>query len=438
MIGQISSIIDIITIYHTAMTFTAPLNNHLTPNAAIHNLATLKVTGIDAASFLQSQFTQDLLNWQPNEIKRAAWCNAKGRMLVSFYIWQTNNTFYLLLAKDLVKYILPKLRMFILRAKVLISDPLPIDWFIVNKDFIDLNDDWAVHNHLTHNIHSLNGCISDISTLSSPIILNLLPKTIYNPCGLILSNRLNINNDLSFNRYAFDWHVAHIQSGVAWIDAKNTEKFVPQTVNFELVNGVNFRKGCYPGQEIIARSQYLGKLKQRAVIATIDNINHTLIPESLPFGTYLYNKILQSIDYDQITIVHAKDGDQSVGKVICIANTTTTLWVLLTIPYNILNLDKDSSIPCHSLSNSPMTAFTTKFNSDIAQDQYHKELYMVVDLKDINVPELNNNEDTAISNTFNMFNQFIPNPINHTIKPEKMYLKLHLHPLPYSIIDITK
>jgi folate-binding protein YgfZ len=67
------------------------------------------------------------------------------------------------------------------------------------------------------------------------------------------------------------WRLAAIHAGVPQVTAKTQEQFVPQMVNFELLGGVNFKKGCYPGQEIVARSQYLGKLKRRTALATIDN-----------------------------------------------------------------------------------------------------------------------------------------------------------------------
>jgi folate-binding protein YgfZ len=66
-----------------------------------------------------------------------------------------------------------------------------------------------------------------------------------------------------------NWRKADILAGIPQITDRTQEKFVPQMVNFELIGGVNFKKGCYPGQEIVARSQYLGKLKRRMAIASI-------------------------------------------------------------------------------------------------------------------------------------------------------------------------
>ncbi len=196
--------------------------------STLHELCLFDVTGEDAASFLQGQLTQDVLHWQVNEIKRAAWCNVKGRMLASFYLWQIDGGFRFIVANDLVAKVLPRLRMFVMRAKVVVSEPLNVP---------------------------LYACQTSNAALTS----NGAQFT-------LLENGFGVTTDAALAA-PNDWLLAHTQAGVAWISAANSEQFVPQTANFELVGGINFRKGCYPGQEIVARSQYLGKLKQRAAIA---------------------------------------------------------------------------------------------------------------------------------------------------------------------------
>ncbi len=202
-----------------------------TTTAALTEIALFDVTGADAATFLQGQLTQDVNVWQPNEIKRAAWCNVKGRMFVTFYFWQIEGGFRLALARDLLVKVLPRLRMFVLRAKVLVSEPLDMPLF---------------------------ACITALPSLS------------HDGQVFALLNNYGVTFDTNKFALAMDWTSAHTLAGAAWVNAANSEQFVPQTANFELVGGVNFRKGCYPGQEIVARSQYLGKLKQRAAIAQVE------------------------------------------------------------------------------------------------------------------------------------------------------------------------
>lgn len=197
----------------------------------LNELCLFDVTGEDAASFLQGQLTQDVLHWQANEIKRAAWCNVKGRMLASFYLWQIEGGFRCIVAQDLVAKVLPRLRMFVMRAKVVVSAPLNMSLY-------------ACHT-------------SNVALTATGAQFTLLA----NGFGVTTEGALAASNN---------WLLAHIQAGVAWISAANSEQFVPQTANYELVGGINFRKGCYPGQEVVARSQYLGKLKQRAAIAKVE------------------------------------------------------------------------------------------------------------------------------------------------------------------------
>jgi folate-binding protein YgfZ len=352
-------------------TLTTP-SSALTLNLPIQNIATFEITGIDAAQFLQGQLTQDILHWQPNEIKRAAWCNVKGRMIASFYIWQIDNGFRLLVAQDLVHKVLPKLRLFVLRAKVLISEPLAIHWFTIHSDA----------THLTH---------TTIQGLNSYTTLNLLAKNSYTPYSLALTN---ISNQNDF-KYSFcSWNLAHIQTGAAWIDASNTEKFVPQSINFELINGVNFRKGCYPGQEVIARNQYLGKLKQRAAIATLASIPTQQILEAL-----LIN--------NQIDIFDSEQAHNPVGKVILLSQSITDVWVL----------------------------FTTSSINDI-NDMNNSNIINNID----NIDNIDNTDN--INKPSNTFYISIPlNDSNNAIKSsnQTMFIsKLNILPLPYSIIDITK
>ncbi|MEY3997006.1 MAG: hypothetical protein RL344_1349 [Pseudomonadota bacterium] len=338
-------------------TLTTPSN---ALNLPIQNIATFEITGIDATQFLQGQLTQDVLHWQPNEIKRAAWCNVKGRMIASFYIWQIDNGFRLLVAQDLIHKVLPKLRLFVLRAKVLISEPLAINWFITHSDT----------THLTHTTVQQSG---------SYTTLNLLAKNSYTPYSLALTNIPN-QNDF---KYSFcSWNLAHIQTGTAWIDASNTEKFVPQSINFELINGVSFRKGCYPGQEVIARSQYLGKLKQRAAIATLASIPTQQILEIL-------------LNNNQIDIFDSEQAHNPIGKVILLSQSVTDVWVLFTTS-SINDIDNIKNNIIADTINKPSSTF-----------------YISISLNDLN---------TAIE------------PSNQTM----FISKLNILPLPYSITDITK
>ncbi len=280
----------------------------------LNELALFDITGPDAASFLQGQLTQDMLTWQPHEIKRAAWCNAKGRMLATFYIWQISRPasdssiqtigFRCLMARDLTAKLLPRLRMFVLRAKVNISAPLERALYAAR----------STGSALTHADEVM--CLLD--------------------SGFAVSNKPDLSCAHMAEQPQPNWLCAHIASGVVWISAINTEQFVPQTTNFELVGGVNFRKGCYPGQEIVARSQYLGKLKLRAAIAQV--------PAQCPalqdiFTTDSPNPVGRVIQTDQgLALIEAPHALIEAQALLRLGSGAGDLINLLPLPYPILDI----------------------------------------------------------------------------------------------------
>ncbi len=198
-------------------------------------ISLLTITGDDATTFLQGQLTQDLAVWpDANQVRRAAWCTVKGRIWATFYIWKIEGGFQLLIANDLAEKTIKRLRMYVLRAKVTIAvSDQPLFLGEVSQTPLNVNEQ-----------RDSVGLLANEGKTYGVSFATALPT-------------------------ALDWDTAHIQAGAAWISQGTSEQFVPQAANFELVDGVNFRKGCYPGQEIVARSQYLGKLRRRAVIATM-------------------------------------------------------------------------------------------------------------------------------------------------------------------------
>jgi tRNA-modifying protein YgfZ len=275
----------------------------------MNHLALFDITGIDAASFLQGQLTQDVLHWQPNEIKRAAWCTPKGRMLVSLYIWQVDGGFRCLIARDLLSKVTTRLKMFVLRAKVSISNALDIALFGTSTD--------AACAPLSLETHSQEFCLHLLSTSQGTLSLST-----------------QATNEMP----SWDWNLAHIRAGVAWINASNTEQFVPQTTNFELVGGISFSKGCYPGQEVVARSQYLSKLKQRAAIF------------SLPYPDTGDSITLLS---DIFVASDIENTAQPIGRVILSANSATDYWLLCETPHALI--ESNTPLSLHASSGQRLT-----------------------------------------------------------------------------------
>ncbi len=223
--------------------------------AALPHLGIIRVAGSDAASFLHNQLTNDVLLMKENQCRLAAFCNAKGRMQASFVVYKRSADEVLLIGrKDLIAQTVKRLSMFVLRAKAKLSD--------ASDEFhlLGLAGDAA--------LAALNGAstdawqrhavgIADVLTLypalAQPRAFWIAPKDKVAPMEPTLSADL--------------WQVGEVMSGIAWVELATFEAFVPQMLNYESVDGVNFKKGCYPGQEVVARSQFRGTLKRRAFIA---------------------------------------------------------------------------------------------------------------------------------------------------------------------------
>jgi folate-binding protein YgfZ len=210
--------------------------------------------GTDAASFLHNQLTNDVLLMKEGQCRLAAFCNAKGRMQASFLVYKRSAEEVLLICrKDLIAQTVKRLSMFVLRAKAKLSD--------ASDDFqllglagdavrVALNGAHAEpwHRHATG--------AADVLTLYPALgqarALWIAPKDLPAPTAPALSADL--------------WQIGEVMSGIAWVELATFEAFVPQMLNYESVDGVNFKKGCYPGQEVVARSQFRGTLKRRAFI----------------------------------------------------------------------------------------------------------------------------------------------------------------------------
>ncbi len=207
----------------------------------------IRAQGADARSFLHGQLTQDVQHLVDGEARLAGYCTAKGRLLASFVIWSAGpDTVMLATSADTLPAVLKRLRMFVLRAKCVLED-LSADWPL-----------WGLAG-------SAAGSARPWAVLPAGEGFHIaLPPA---RAGEALVPRALQAGGSAPAAAALEpavWAGLEAASGVARIVAATSEQFVPQMVNLELVGGVNFQKGCYPGQEIVARSQYRGTLKRRA------------------------------------------------------------------------------------------------------------------------------------------------------------------------------
>ena len=224
--------------------------------APLPHLGVIRAAGEQAAEFLQGQLTQDLVLMKPGEAGLAGYCNAKGRLLASFVACKrAPDEIWLVCSRDLLARTLKKLAMFVLRSKVRLtdaSDELALYGLIGD----------AASSIAAGAVQSSAGGQNDAEFLAAlppagdaPRALWIGPASSAPPTGHALSPAL------------WDW--AAVQSGVATVSAPVIEAFVPQMLNYESVGGISFKKGCYPGQEVVARSQFRGAIKRRAYVGHV-------------------------------------------------------------------------------------------------------------------------------------------------------------------------
>ncbi len=219
------------------------------------DLGVIRAQGADAASFLHGQLTQDVALQTTAQARLAGYCSAKGRLLASFVVVKREAEDLLLICpRDLLAPTLKRLSMFVLRAKAKLSDA-SADWQVgglagaaVPQALPDTP--WA---------HTRD---ADASLVRLPAGAGVARALWLAPVGTALPNAAALPLTL--------WQWLDVASGVATVSAPVVDAFVPQMLNYESVGGVNFKKGCYPGQEVVARSQFRGTLKRRAFLVHAD------------------------------------------------------------------------------------------------------------------------------------------------------------------------
>jgi tRNA-modifying protein YgfZ len=246
------------------------MNTAATPTVALEgvspvsHLGIIRVEGADAATFLQGQLTQDFVLLKDNEARLAAFCSAKGRMQASFVgfkhfrnsgngeVLAPEGDILLICNRDILEATRKRLSMFVMRAKVKLvdaSDAYALFGLAGNTTKLIAN--YSIGT-LARSQNGSEYVIALYPAGESPRALWLAPAGTPAPPGPALDEAL--------------WRWGEVQSGIASISAKTVDAFVPQMLNYESVGGVNFKKGCYPGQEVVARSQFRGTLKRRAYL----------------------------------------------------------------------------------------------------------------------------------------------------------------------------
>ena len=235
------------------MSDTLPLSNALHGVALLSHLGVIQVEGEDAAKFIHGQLTHDFSLLGLDTARLAAFCSAKGRVQASFIGFKRPQGELLLVChRDLLAPTLKRLSMFVMRAKAKLSDAT--DQFQV----------YGLTGNATKNIAVDEGGIWAKADFGAQSIVNLYPAD--GTPRQLLVQPVAVPPPAGATLALDTWLWSEVRSGVPTVSAAVTDLFVPQMLNLESVGGVSFKKGCYPGQEVVARSQFRGTLKRRTVL----------------------------------------------------------------------------------------------------------------------------------------------------------------------------
>ena len=221
--------------------------------APLPQFSTLFATGADARAFLHAQLSNDVEHQADDTVRRAGYCSPKGRLLASLLVVARSDGFLLQVSSDIATALLKRLSMYVLRSKVKLTDASEawVQYGVWGRDCGEILKSAGIQvPQVPMQMAEAGGQV--VICLDTDRYLLLGPRSM----ASVLAGR--------FVQVAPEWWgLADIRAGVPLISLPTQDQFVPQMANFELIGGIDFRKGCYPGQEIVARSQYLGKLKRR-------------------------------------------------------------------------------------------------------------------------------------------------------------------------------
>ena len=193
----------------------------------INDRSLVKISGADAEIFLQNQLSNDITKLERNKIQLNAYCQHQGKIIALFWVMRHNDSFLLSFPEDLAEKVLARLKLFIIMSDVKIED--------VSEKYHQV----GLINEIHTNAYSYN-----------------------NDLSLYLYESKGANEDIDDNND--EWIKACIDFQIPEVSLVNSEKLVPQMLNLDINEvGVNFSKGCYPGQEVVARLHYLGEAKRR-------------------------------------------------------------------------------------------------------------------------------------------------------------------------------
>jgi len=301
----------------------------------LSHFSTVVIAGGDAAEFIQGQFTNDVDKVDANNSQISSFCNNKGRMIANFHLFQNQQNYFISIKSDLVERSISHLQNYVLRSEVAIQDISEqlIHIGICGKNtysllapFIDNLSKTA--DSVSYNENYIAVCVAG-NTPRYEIFCSFEQAKIL---WQAISDKAKVVNGVY-------WDYLNIQNGLPFIDNNTSEEFVPQMANMDFINGVSFEKGCYTGQEIVARTHYLGKQKRRTYHVKITSNTEPKEGEQLATDTSTENQYIGTLvtvcavsenEYEALAVIQIKSAEENKLK---LKNTDADV-ILLDLPYS--------------------------------------------------------------------------------------------------------
>ncbi|MDO9150782.1 MAG: folate-binding protein YgfZ [Methylotenera sp.] len=245
----------------------SPLLDHETMMCDLSHLGLLQIDGADAFNFLQGQVTNDVKLLNGSTAHYTGYCTPKGRMLAIFLAFSHHDHIHLQMPRELIEAVAKRLKMYVMRSKVVIQD--------VSDSIIKIGVSGPKAAELLNTLFSkVPQNDYELASLENGALLKLPSKHGRFEIFTDINHAQTIWNTLSSLATVADashWEWLEIHAGIPDVVLATQEEFVPQMLNLDLIGGINFKKGCYTGQEIVARTHYLGSIKRRTYLAHLDH-----------------------------------------------------------------------------------------------------------------------------------------------------------------------
>jgi hypothetical protein len=275
--------------------------------ADLSHLGVVGVTGDDAQIFLQAQLSCDVNGLGRTQASLGAYCSPKGRMLASFLVWPEAEGYSLALARSIAESTIKRLRMFVLRAKVVLADR--------SDERILLGASGpSAERVLRASVGQVPEADRGVARVADSTIVRIASNRFLIATSPERAQALWGELALALRAVGTPcWEWLEIRDGIPLVTARTQDELVPQMANLELLGGVSFQKGCYPGQEVVARTQYRGKSARRMFLAGVDGAapaaGDPLFSEALgdqASGVVVNAAPAPEGGYDVLAVVHAQ------------------------------------------------------------------------------------------------------------------------------------